>query len=214
MNLRIGVGVVAIAAMTVACKKSPEGGSGSTSASGSAAVAGGSGSTAGSSAAGPGSATAASSSGSGGVAAGSGSAGSAAAGSAAGSATGSGSGTAASGGDGAATYNKAAFLADPLCMQVADKIRECASKPEFVAALDGGAAAPQKKINARLRKGVKKWQSSYELCHNAWDILNYEYTGFLDKPAVFKAPDALSSCAALGAAVKAGGGLVGGKTAD
>ncbi|HEX8113698.1 MAG TPA: hypothetical protein VF516_38465, partial [Kofleriaceae bacterium] len=111
-------------------------------------------------------------------------------------------------------YNKAAFLADPLCMQVADKIRECVGKPEFIAALDSGATAQQKKTNARLRKGVKKWQSSYELCHNAWDLLNYEYTGFLDKPAVFKAPNALASCAELGAAVKAGGGLVGGKTAE
>lgn len=208
MQLRV-VGFVAIAAIAVACKKAPDGAAGSGSASGSAAATGGSGSAAEPGA--QGSAAAATGGSSGSSAAGSAAAGAAAPDRAAGSGTGS--GTAASG-DGAAPYNKAAFLADPLCVQVADKIRECVTKPEFIAALDGGASAQQKKINASLRKGVNKWQSSFELCHNAWDILNYEYTGFLDQPAVFKAPGALASCAELGAAVKAGGGLVGGKTAE
>ncbi len=213
MQLRV-VGFVAIAAIAVACKKAPDGGAGAGSASGGVAATGGSGSEPG--AQGTGSATAATGSGSGRSPAGSAGGGSAAAGAAApdsAAGSGAGSGTAASG-DGAAQYNKAAFLADPLCVQVADKIRECVTKPEFIAALDDGASAQQKKVNARLRKGVKKWQSSFELCHNAWDILNYEYTGFLDQPAVFKAPGALASCAGLGAAVKAGGGLVGGKTAE
>jgi hypothetical protein len=40
------------------------------------------------------------------------------------------------------------------------------------------------------------------------------YIGFLDKPVVFKAPDVLFSCASIGAAVKADGGLVGGETAN
>jgi hypothetical protein len=113
-----------------------------------------------------------------------------------------------------ASYDKAAFLADPLCVQVADKIRACADKPEFVAALDDGATAQQKKVNARLRRGVKKWQTSHELCTNAWDIMNYEHTGFLDNPVPLKAADALSSCATLGTAVKAAGGLVGGDTGE
>lgn len=210
MQLRV-VGFVAIAAIAVACKKAPDGGAGSGPASGSAAATGGSGAAAEPGGQGSGPAAAATGSGSGSSPAGSAAAGAAAPDSAAGS--GAGSGTAASG-DGAAPYNKAAFLADPLCVQVADKIRECVTRPEFIAALDDGASAQQKKVNASLRKGVAKWQSSFELCHNAWDILNYEYTGFLDQPAVFKAPGALASCAALGAAVKAGGGLVGGKTAE
>jgi hypothetical protein len=207
MKLRTGVGILAIAAAIAACKKVPEGGAGSVTGSGSAAAGSsrGSGSAAGSSAAGSGSGAGASAAGSG-----------SATGAGSGSATGAGSGsTAADGADSANPgYNKAAFLQDPLCLQVADKIRACADQPEFITALDGGATAAQKKINARLRKGVKKWQSSYELCHNAWDILNYEYTGFLDKPAALKAPSALASCAELGAAVKAAGGLVGGKTGE
>jgi hypothetical protein len=206
MKLRTGAGILAIAAAIAACKKAPEGGAGSVTGSGSAAAgssAAGSGSGAGSSAAGSGSGAGSSAAGS-------------ATGAGSGSATGAGSGsTPADGADSANTgYNKAAFLQDPLCVQVADKIRACADQPEFITALDDGATAAQKKINARLRKGIKKWQSSYELCHNAWDILNYEYTGFLDKPAALRAPSALASCAELGAAVKAGGGLVGGKTAE
>jgi hypothetical protein len=206
MKLRTGVGVLAILAIAAGCKKSSDGGSGS--AGPGSAVATGAGGSAGGSA---------SAAGSGATAGGSGAtAGSAAAGSgasAAGAAGGAGSAT--GGGSGAAgKYDKAAFLADPLCIQVADKIRACAGKPEFATVLDEGATARQKKINARLRRGVKKWQASSELCHNAWDLINYEYTGFLDKPSVFKAPDALSSCIQIAAAVKAGGGLVGGKTGE
>lgn len=118
----------------------------------------------------------------------------------------------AAGGGADASYTKTAFLADPLCKQVAKKIVECADAPEFATALDDGATAAQKKINARLRKGIADWQSPMELCNNAWGLLNYEYSGFLDSPGVFKAANALASCGELGAAVKAGGGLVGGKT--
>lgn len=192
-----------IVATIAACKKSaPDSGSGSVMGSGSAAVGSnaGSGSAAGSSVAGSGSATGSSVADSGSGSAGSGS--------------GSGSATAVGAGSVNTSYDKATFLEDPLCRQVADKIRACVDKPEFIAALDDGATAQQKKINARLRKGVKKWQQSHELCRNTWDILNYEYSGFLDKPVAFKAPNALSSCADLGAAVKAAGGLVGGDTAE
>ncbi len=141
-------------------------------------------------------------------------------GSAAGSAADVGAGSAAAGagmaGMGAAdaSYNKAAFLADPLCREVADRIRACVDKPEFIAALDEGATAADKKVNARLRKAVPKWQKSSELCGNTWDIINYEYTGFLDSPGAFKAPNVLATCASLGGAVKAAGGLVGGETAE
>lgn len=110
------------------------------------------------------------------------------------------------------SYGRAAFLADPLCIEVADKVRECVAKPEFIAALDDGATAKQKKLNARLRRGVKDWQASDELCHNAWDLLNYEYVGFLANPVAFKAKNALASCGEFGAAVKTAGGMLGGKT--
>ncbi|HMG54238.1 MAG TPA: hypothetical protein VK601_12165, partial [Kofleriaceae bacterium] len=190
MQLATWVRIAAIAAGLAACNKpSPDVGSGSGTASGSAA---GSGSAVGSPAAGSG------------ASAGSDTAGS---GASAGSAT-AGSGSAAGSATAATGYDKAAFLADPLCVQVADQIRACAGKPEFIAALDDGATAAQKKVNARLRKAVKQWQTSHELCSNAWDIINYEYTGFLDNPAPLKAPGALASCGALGAAVKAAGGLV------
>jgi hypothetical protein len=209
MHLRTCAGMIAIVAAIAACKKTgSEGGSGTAAGSGSAASAGSAGATTGSGSADGSGANAGS--------AGAGSAGgsSPATGSAAGS-NNAGSGSAAAGGGSAdADYDKAAFLEDPLCEQVADKIRACADKPEFIAALDDGADAQQKKVNARLRKGVKKWQKAHELCTNAWDIINYEYTGFLDRPVVFKAPNALASCAELGAAVKAGGGLVGGDTAE
>jgi hypothetical protein len=213
MHLRTCAGMIAIVAAIAACKKSGPDGAGTAAGSGSAAgpsnaVATGSSGAAGSSESATGSSGAADSAASAGSAAGSAaSAGSAGTEAAAGSSAGAGSAP-------EADYDKAAFLEDPLCEQVADKIRACADRPEFIAALDDGADAQQKKVNARLRKGVKKWQNAHELCTNAWDIINYEYTGFLDKPVVFKAPNALASCAELGAAVKAGGGLVGGDTAE
>ena len=223
MHRRACAGIVAIVAAIAACKKTAleagSGPAGSGSAAGSTTPAAGS-SSAGSSSAGssnPGSLPAAGSNGSGRTgsgSAGSGSADSGAPANAGSANAGSASAGSANAGSASAGYDKAAFLADPLCEQIADKIRACVDKAEFIAALDDGATAQQKKVNARLRKGVKKWQKAHELCTNAWDILNYEYTGFLDKPSVFKAPSALSSCAELGAAVKAGGGLVGGDTAE
>jgi hypothetical protein len=172
--------MIAIVAAIAACKKSgPESGSGTAAGSGSAAATSSAGATTGSSSE-SGSSAAAASAGAGATAGSSAGAGSADSNAGAGSSAGS--NNAASG------YDKAAFLEDPLCEQVADKIRACVDKPEFIAALDDGADAQQKKVNARLRKGVKKWQKAHELCTNAWDIINYEYTGFLDKPVVFKAP--------------------------
>jgi hypothetical protein len=103
------------------------------------------------------------------------------------------------------------FLEHPLCLKVADKIKECAATPEFAAALDDGADDKQKKINAKLRKAVAKWAESRYLCKDFWALSEYDYSGFLDEPSVFQAPNALDSCATIGAAVKAGGGLVGNK---
>ena len=121
---------------------------------------------------------------------------------------------ASTGDEDAAHYTSVEFLADPLCPKVAAKIVECVETAEFVAALDDGATKKQKQLNARLRKAVANWQEPGELCRNTWSLINYEYSGFLDHPVAFKAADALGSCASLGAAVKAAGGLVGGKTFD
>jgi hypothetical protein len=212
------IATIATMAMTVACKKAtPEGGSGPVG-SGSAAVVSGSGSGAGSSGAGSGSAEAPSA-GSGSAApsnAGSGSAASAgsSARSSAGDSSGTGSGAgSAAGGSGPSGYDKVAFLKDPFCVKVADKIRECVDKPEFIAALDDGISRKKKRRNERRREAVKDWQTSKEMCTHVWGRTNYE-RGFVETPAPLKAPHALSSCKALGGAVKMAGGLIGGRTIE
>ena len=191
---------VATMAMTVACKKStPEGGSGPIG-SGSAAVVSGPGSAAGSSGAESGSAEAPS--------AGSGAAASSNAGS--GSAASAGPSAGSSAGD----YDKVAFLNDRFCIQVADKIRECVDKPEFIAALDDGVSRKRKRRNERLREGVKNWQTSKEMCTRVWGMMDFDRSGFVGHPAPLKAPHALSSCEALGGAVRTAGGLVGGRAVE
>jgi hypothetical protein len=224
--------MIATMAMTVACKKStPEGasgpvGSGSAvgSNSGSEAATGSSGAGSGSAEApSPGSGSAAPSNVGSGSAASAGSSSGSSAGSGAGSdprssaggssGTGSGAGSAA-GGSEHSGYDKVAFLHDPFCIQVADKIRECVDKPEFIAVLDEGVTRRRKRRNERLREGVKNWKTSEEMCTRVWGMMNYEHTGFVDNPAPLKAPRALSSCEALARAVKAAGGLVSGRTVE
>lgn len=107
-----------------------------------------------------------------------------------------------------------AFLHDPFCIQVADKIRECVDKPEFIAALDDGLARKRKRRNERLREAVKDWQTSKEMCTHVWGMMKYEHNGFVENPGPLKAPRALSSCEALGVALKTAGGLVSGRVVE
>lgn len=204
---------IATVAMTVGCNKSaPEGGSGPVG-SGSATVVSGSGSAAGSSGAGSGSA-APSNAGSGSAASAGSSAGPTA-GSTAGDSSGTGSAAgSAAGRSEAASYDKVAFLNDPLCVRVADKIRECVDKPEFIAALDDGLSRKKTRRNERLREGVKSWQTSEEMCTRIWGMMDFDRSGFVGHPAPLKAPNALSSCETLAGAVKTAGGLVSGRTVE
>lgn len=99
-----------------------------------------------------------------------------------------------------------------LCPKVLPRIVECQKAPEFAAALDAGASAKQKKINAKLLREVGKWPENM----SCGDLApSYQYGGFTyhwDKLAAV--PDALSSCAKLGAAIREAGGLFGGDSAN
>jgi len=99
-----------------------------------------------------------------------------------------------------------------LCPKVLPKIAQCQKDPEFAAALDVGADAKQKKINAKLLREVSKWPENM----SCGDLApSYQYGGFTyhwDKLAAV--PDALASCAKLGAAIREAGGLFGGESAN
>ncbi len=99
--------------------------------------------------------------------------------------------------------------ADPLktvCPQVLAKIVECAEDKEFAKALKEGASAKDEKTISKLIKGIGEWPSPP--CGSL--AAAYEYDGFLDRWAELADPAILESCAKLGAAVKAAGGLFGG----
>lgn len=101
---------------------------------------------------------------------------------------------------------------DPLkdvCPQVLEKIQGCAEDKEFAAALQEGADAKQKKIIAGLIKEIADWPMG--LCSNF--AASYQYEGFIDHWDQLSDPAILETCAKLGAAVKAAGGLFGGDAA-
>ena len=114
--------------------------------------------------------------------------------------------------DAAAPSGEAPDYMATLCPKVLPKIVECQKDPEFAAALDAGASAKQKKINARLLREVGKWPENM----SCGDLApSYQYGGFTyhwDKLAAV--PDALASCAKLGAAIREAGGLFGGDSAN
>lgn len=97
-----------------------------------------------------------------------------------------------------------------LCPQLRTKIVECIKDPAFIAALDEGATAKAKKINKALRKEAAEWPDL--TCTNL--APSYQYSGFLGGLEQLAAiPDLMSSCAKLGAGIKAAGGLFGGDQA-
>ena len=92
-----------------------------------------------------------------------------------------------------------------LCPKVLDKIRDCKDDASFAAALTAGASAQDKKAITKLVKGISKW--ALNTCSN---MPTYEVIGLLDHWDQLAAPSVLESCASLGTAVKAAGGLFGG----
>jgi len=100
-------------------------------------------------------------------------------------------------------------IEDPLkaiCPQVLAKIVECSEDKEFEKALKEGASAKDQKLITRLITGIAEWPSPP--CGSL--AASYEHTGFLDRWKDLSDPAILESCAKLGAAVKAAGGLFGG----
>lgn len=98
---------------------------------------------------------------------------------------------------------------DPLksiCPQVLAKISECSEDKEFEKALKEGADAKQQKLITRLIAGIAEWPVAP--CANL--AATYQHEGFLDRWKELSDPKILESCAALGAAVRAAGGLFGG----
>lgn len=98
---------------------------------------------------------------------------------------------------------------DPLksiCPQVLAKISECSGDKEFEKALKEGADAKQQKLITRLIAGIAEWPVAP--CANL--AATYEHEGFLDRWKELSDPKILESCASLGAAVRAAGGLFGG----
>jgi hypothetical protein len=113
----------------------------------------------------------------------------------------------------AAPADAAKADADPLksiCPQVLAKIVECKEDKEFEKALKEGADAKEQKKIGKLIAGISEWPS-VSPCANL--AASYEFEGFIDKWDQLKDPAILESCAKLGAAVKAAGGLFGGDAA-
>jgi hypothetical protein len=121
--------------------------------------------------------------------------------------------------DAAVTIDAAAAAAgDPpnheqtLCPKVLPRIVECQKDADFIAALNAGADRKQKKIIASLLREVADWPENMK-CSDLAPA--YQYGGFIyhwDKFAAF--PDALDSCAKLGVAIQAAGGLFGGEQGE
>jgi hypothetical protein len=124
-----------------------------------------------------------------------------------------GSGSAIAAGQGSAA--ETSFTNTDLCLMVVKKVRECLATPAFIAALDEGATARQKRLNAKLRRQTKAaWPyDARDVCHTYFEEFTFEHPGFLDHAAKLD-DDSLTSCAVLGAAIKNAGGLVGGQTAN
>lgn len=111
----------------------------------------------------------------------------------------------------AAPATQADYMA-ALCPKVLPKIVECQKDATFIAALNVGADAKQKKITKSLLAEVAKWPDGMS-CGDLAPA--YQYGGFTyhwDQLAAV--PDALDSCAKLGAAIQAAGGLFGGDQAN
>jgi hypothetical protein len=103
----------------------------------------------------------------------------------------------------------AAVVEDPLktiCPQVLAKIVDCSEDKEFEMALKEGTSAKDQKLITRLINGIAEWPSP--ACGSL--AASYEHTGFLDRWKDLSDPAILESCAKLGSAVKAAGGLFGG----
>jgi hypothetical protein len=103
-------------------------------------------------------------------------------------------------------------IGEKMCPDVLAKIIECRKNPEFIAALEAGASAKDLKITKQLLKEVADWPDNFSCGSLA---ASYQYGGFLyhwEKMAA--APDPLSSCAKLGAAIQSAGGLFGGEAAN
>lgn len=111
--------------------------------------------------------------------------------------------------DAAPLPDAAGAVEDPLksiCPQVLAKITECSADKEFEKALKEGADAKQQKLITRLITGIAEWPVAP--CANL--AATYEHEGFLDRWKELSDPKILESCASLGAAVRAAGGLFGG----
>ena len=102
--------------------------------------------------------------------------------------------------------------ADPIatvCPALLAKIEECVEDPAFTAALLQGANAKEQKKIKKLIAEVAEWPVNP--CQNL--AANYEFTGFFGHWDEVSDPAILETCAKLGAAVKAAGGLFGGDQA-
>lgn len=109
----------------------------------------------------------------------------------------------------------AAADADPrtseLCGEVLVKIVACRRDKQFLAALDDGVDAKRKAANKKHLRQIVKWR--YTDCGALPTAI--EDGGFLDHwTTVAAAPGLLDSCAKLGAALRAAGGLFGGDVAN
>lgn len=116
-------------------------------------------------------------------------------------------------GGAAAAADAAKADADPLksvCPQVLAKIMECKEDKEFAKALKEGADAKEQKKIGKLIAGISEWPTTSP-CNNL--AASYEFEGFIDHWDKLSDPAILESCAKLGAAVKAAGGLFGGDAA-
>lgn len=113
----------------------------------------------------------------------------------------------------AAPADAAKVDADPLksiCPQVLAKIVECKEDKEFEKALKEGADAKEQKKIGKLIAGISEWPTVSPCANFA---ASYEFEGFIDKWDQLKDPAILESCAKLGEAVHAAGGLFGGDQA-
>jgi hypothetical protein len=100
------------------------------------------------------------------------------------------------------------------CVEIVTKIVACQKDASFVSALDQGADAATKKLNATLRKQIaSEWPKPSFACDTYFKWA-FEHVGFLKDPDVLIEDGVLDTCATLGTAIREAGGLPGGEVAN
>jgi len=94
-----------------------------------------------------------------------------------------------------------------ICRRVVEKLSDCSKDAEFIAALTAGLTGAELKAQRKYLAKAADWPPGF--C-DLWEY-DWEFNGFRDHMEQLTDPQIVASCATLGTALKAAGGLIGGE---